>query len=143
MLLCDAGKGLVVSSDGPGIFLQGLAVHGRDGRLLPGMPIHATCLPPCQCSLSLKIACAELCPTASLCVGAVRAHLGGKVFCSAGKDLPSKVVEEGFKYSTERKVPLAGFLGDTTVTLFMTDELEARPRFVSQLSHLSKSVKKE
>ena len=63
--------------------------------------------------------------------------------CSAGKDLPSKVVEEGFKYSIDQKVPLAGFLGDTTVTLFMTDELEARPRFVSQLLHLSKSVKKE
>ena len=30
------GKGLVVSTDGPGIFLQGLAVHGKDGRLLPG-----------------------------------------------------------------------------------------------------------
>ena len=36
-ILCDAGKGLVVSTDGPGIFLQGLAVHGKDGRLLPGI----------------------------------------------------------------------------------------------------------
>ncbi|EIE27200.1 HAD-like protein [Coccomyxa subellipsoidea C-169] len=31
-----AGEGLVVSSKGPGIFLQGLAVHGKDGALLPG-----------------------------------------------------------------------------------------------------------
>jgi hypothetical protein len=33
-----AGEGLVVSSKGPGIFLQGLAVHGKNGTLLPGEP---------------------------------------------------------------------------------------------------------
>ena len=48
------------------------------------------------------------------------------VACCAGKDLPSKVVEEGFRFSTGQRVPLAGFLGDTCVTLFLTDELEAR-----------------
>ncbi len=48
--------------------------------------------------------------------------------CTAGKDLPPKVVEEGFRFSTEQRVPLAGFLGDTCVTLFLTDELEARHR---------------
>ena len=37
VLMGGAGKGLAVSSDGPGIFLQGLAVHGKDGRLLPGV----------------------------------------------------------------------------------------------------------
>lgn len=31
-----AGDGLVVSPRGPGIFLQGLAVHGADGSALPG-----------------------------------------------------------------------------------------------------------
>ncbi|KAK9806969.1 hypothetical protein WJX72_008996 [[Myrmecia] bisecta] len=31
-----AGEGLVVSPKGPGIFLQGLAVHGARGQLLPG-----------------------------------------------------------------------------------------------------------
>lgn len=30
-----AGPGGVVSTNGPGVFLQGLAVHGLDGRLLP------------------------------------------------------------------------------------------------------------
>ena len=50
------------------------------------------------------------------------------ISCSAGKDLPPKVVEEGFRFSTEQRVPLAGFLGDTCVTLFLTDELEARPK---------------
>ena len=33
--LC-AGDGLVISTRGPGLFLQGLAVHGRDGALLEG-----------------------------------------------------------------------------------------------------------
>ena len=33
--LC-AGEGLVIWSRGPGLFLQGLAVHGRDGTLLEG-----------------------------------------------------------------------------------------------------------
>lgn len=32
-----AGDGLVVSERGPGIFLQGLAVHGAGGDLLPGV----------------------------------------------------------------------------------------------------------
>lgn len=36
------------------------------------------------------------------------------------------MVEEGFRFSTDQRVPLAGFLGDTCVTLFLTDELEAR-----------------
>ena len=63
--------------------------------------------------------------------------------CSAGKDLPSKVVEEGFKYSIDQKVPLAGFLGDTTVTRFITDEREVNRRFVYQMLHLRKSVKKK
>ena len=31
-----AGDGLVVSTSGPGIFLQGLAVHGASGAELPG-----------------------------------------------------------------------------------------------------------
>lgn len=31
-----AGEGLVVSKGGPGLFLQGLAVHGFDGTLLEG-----------------------------------------------------------------------------------------------------------
>jgi hypothetical protein len=44
----------------------------------------------------------------------------------AGKNLPSRVVEQGFTFSREQNVPLAGFLGDTCVTLFLTDELEAR-----------------
>lgn len=39
-----AGEGLVVSSKGPGIFLQGLAVHGKDGALLPGEIPHHACL---------------------------------------------------------------------------------------------------
>lgn len=38
-----AGDGLVVSSKGPGLFLQGLAVHGKDGRLLPGKCSMCTC----------------------------------------------------------------------------------------------------
>ena len=36
MLQFVAGDGLVVSRRGPGLFLQGLAVHGRDGTLLEG-----------------------------------------------------------------------------------------------------------
>ena len=36
MILHNAGDGLVVSSSGPGIFLQGLAVHGPSGVPLPG-----------------------------------------------------------------------------------------------------------
>ncbi len=48
-IFCDAGKGLVVCTDGPGIFLQGLAVHGRDGRLLPGNPsIPSRSWPECM-----------------------------------------------------------------------------------------------
>lgn len=39
------GDGLVVSSKGPGIFLQGLAVHGKDGTLLPGENILHVPLP--------------------------------------------------------------------------------------------------
>jgi hypothetical protein len=37
-VLChrSAGDGLVVSASGPGIFLQGLAVHGPSGAPLPG-----------------------------------------------------------------------------------------------------------
>ena len=31
-----AGKGLMVSMDGPGLFLQGLAAYGATGTLLPG-----------------------------------------------------------------------------------------------------------
>lgn len=31
-----AGEGLVVSTTGPGIFLQGLTAYGRDGRLIAG-----------------------------------------------------------------------------------------------------------
>jgi hypothetical protein len=38
-----AGEGLIVSSKGPGIFLQGLAVHGKNGRLLPGMGASNHC----------------------------------------------------------------------------------------------------
>ncbi|BDA50944.1 probable endoribonuclease YbeY at N-terminal half [Coccomyxa sp. Obi] len=71
-----AGDGLVVSSKGPGLFLQGLAVHGKDGRLLPG------------------------------------------------KDLPPSIVRSAFQYSTDMRVPLCAFLGDTCVTLEMTDELQ-------------------
>ena len=33
-----AGRDQLVSFDGPGIFLQGLAVYGKTGDLLPGMP---------------------------------------------------------------------------------------------------------
>ena len=36
----DAGNGLVVSTSGPGIFLQGLAVHGARGALLPGAALE-------------------------------------------------------------------------------------------------------
>lgn len=36
------------------------------------------------------------------------------------------MVEQGFTFSREQNVPLAGFLGDTCVTLSLTDELEAR-----------------
>lgn len=34
---CAAGPGLVVSREGPGLFLQGLAVYGATGTLLPGV----------------------------------------------------------------------------------------------------------
>ncbi len=36
-----AGDGLLVSSRGPGVFLQGLAVHGRDGRQLSDAALPA------------------------------------------------------------------------------------------------------
>ena len=35
-----AGDGLIVSPTGPGIFLQGLAVHGSAGQLLPGYRLN-------------------------------------------------------------------------------------------------------
>lgn len=41
--MANAGEGLVVSSKGPGIFLQGLAVHGNNGRLLPGTVAVSFC----------------------------------------------------------------------------------------------------
>ena len=40
-----AGDGLVVSERGPGIFLQGLAVHGAGGDLLPGGLLYDAALP--------------------------------------------------------------------------------------------------
>ncbi len=39
-----AGDGLVVSERGPGIFLQGLAVHGAGGDLLPGVLLSEAAL---------------------------------------------------------------------------------------------------
>ena len=43
---CFVGEGLVVWKEGPGLFLQGLAVHGYDGTLLEGSLLsHSwTCL---------------------------------------------------------------------------------------------------
>ena len=42
----------------------------------------------------------------------------------AGSNLPPSVVREAFQYSLEQNAPLCGFLGDTCVTLRMTDELK-------------------
>ena len=39
--LCT-GEGLVISPKGPGLFLQGLAVHGKDGTLLEGQLLPLT-----------------------------------------------------------------------------------------------------
>ena len=42
------GEGLVVSKNGPGLFLQGLAVHGFDGTLLEGQPSLLCNSTPCH-----------------------------------------------------------------------------------------------
>lgn len=44
-----AGKGQLVSYEGPGIFLQGLAVYSRTGSLLPGAALPGSELLPVCC----------------------------------------------------------------------------------------------
>ena len=127
-----AGEGLVVSNSGPGIFLQGLAVHGRNGELLPGDPTiqtpdtHSVHVESCA---SCRVVSGSPCRT----VFGLNARSPYREARNAvsptpptGRNLPRTVVREAFAYAEERGVPLCAFLGDTCVTLRMTDELRVR-----------------
>lgn len=55
----------------------------------------------------------------------------------AGKNLPPAIVEDAFQYANKKQVPLVAFLGDATVTLRMTSELEVMTLFrACYLCHL-------
>lgn len=54
----------------------------------------------------------------------------------AGPDLSSELVHAAFKYSLEKGMPLAAFLGDTCATLEMQPELEVDLILVSQLKQI-------
>ena len=109
--LC-AGDGLVISTRGPGLFLQGLAVHGRDGTLLEGTLLGSdTWSRPDSCSHGAVICW----------------HLETLLWrAMPGPDMPPDVVRAAFQYAQERNVPLAAFLGDECATLQMHPELEVR-----------------
>lgn len=61
------------------------------------------------------------------------------LYC-AGKDLPPSIVRSAFQYAAEMRVPLCAFLGDTCVTLELTDELQVSGRCSIQMSSPSSEL---